>query len=89
MDFDYNVFVHAVDAAGNRVAQWDGQPQRAGEAYPMTTWPVGEIVQNSYRLEMDPAAAQVQRVDIGLYNWQTGERLPVNGDDKVTLEVGP
>ncbi len=89
VDFDYNVFVHAVDAAGNRVAQWDGQPQRGGEAYPMTTWPVGEIVQNSYRLELDRAAAPVQRVYIGLYNWQTGERLPVNGDDKVTLEVGP
>jgi hypothetical protein len=87
--FDYNVFVHAVDAAGNRAAQWDGQPQRAGEAYPMTMWPVGEIVSNSYRLELDPAAAPVSQVYVGLYNWQTGERLLVNGDDKVTLEVGP
>jgi hypothetical protein len=89
IDFDYNVFVHAVDAEGNRVAQWDGQPLRDGEPYPMTAWPVGEVVQNSYRLELDPAAAPVQRIYIGLYNWQTGERLPVNGDDKVTLEVGP
>jgi hypothetical protein len=89
IDFDYNVFVHAVDAAGNRVAQWDGQPLRDGEAYPMTAWSVGEIVENSYRLELDTAAAPVQRVDVGLYNWQTGERLPVSGDDKVALEVGP
>ncbi len=89
IDFDYNVFVHAVDAAGNRVAQWDGQPLAAGEPYPMTTWSVGEVVQSSYRLELDPAAAPVQRVDVGLYNWQTGERLPVNGDDKVMVEVGP
>ncbi len=89
IDFDYNVFVHALDAAGNRVAQWDGQPTRDGEAYPMTTWPVGEVVENSYRLELDPTAAPVQRIDVGLYNWQTGERLPVNGDNKVTVEVGP
>lgn len=88
-DFDYNVFVHALDAAGNRVAQWDGQPLRGDEPYPMTTWSVGEIVQNNYRLELDPVAAPVQHIDVGLYNWQTGERLPVNGDDKVTLEVGP
>ncbi len=88
-DFDYNVFVHALDAAGNRVAQWDGQPLRDGEPYRITAWSVGEIVENSYRLELDPTAAPVQRVDVGLYNWQTGERLPVNGDDKVTLEVGP
>lgn len=89
IDFDYNIFIHALDATGNRVAQWDGQPQRAGEPYPMTLWTVGEVVQNSYRLELDAAAAPVQRVDVGLYNWQTGERLPVNGDDKVTQEVGP
>jgi hypothetical protein len=89
VDFDYNLFIHALDAAGNRVAQWDGQPLRDGEPYPMTAWSVGEIVENSYRLALDPAAAPVQRVDVGLYNWQTGERLPVNGDDKVTLEVGP
>ncbi len=89
VDFDYNLFIHALDAAGNRVAQWDGQPLRDGEPHPMTAWSVGEIVSNSYRLALDPAAAPVQRVDVGLYNWQTGERLTVNGDDKVTLEVGP
>ncbi len=89
IDFDYNVFVHAIDADGNRVAQWDGQPTRGNESYPMSTWPVGELIQNSYRLNLDPAAAPVQRVDVGLYNWQTGERLLVNGEDKVTLEVGP
>jgi hypothetical protein len=89
IDFDYNVFIHALDAAGNRVAQWDGQPLRAGEPAPMTTWGVGEIVSSVYRLELDPAAAPVQRVLVGLYNWQTGERLLVNGSDGVTLEVGP
>jgi len=89
LDFDNNVFIHALDAAGNRVAQWDGQPLRAGEPAPMTTWGVGEIISSAYRLELDPAAAPVQRVLVGLYNWQTGERLLVNGGDSVTLEVGP
>jgi hypothetical protein len=89
IDFDYNVFIHAEDADGNRVAQWDGQPTRGGEPYPMTAWTVGEIIVNDYLLELDPAAAPVQRVYLGLYNWQTGERLSVNGDDKVTLEVQP
>lgn len=89
IDFDYNVFIHGLDEAGNRVAQWDGQPLAAGEPHPMTAWSVGEIVQGDYRLELDPAAAPVQRVIVGLYNWQTGERLLVNGADGVTLEVGP
>ncbi len=32
IDFDYNLFVHAVDEAGNKLAQWDGQPQRGQES---------------------------------------------------------
>ncbi len=61
----------------------------AGAPHPMTAWSVGEIVQGNYRLELAPAAAPVQRVIVGLYNWQTGERLLVNGADGVMLEVGP
>lgn len=89
IDFDYNVFIHAEDADGNRVAQWDGQPTWGGEPYPMAAWRVGEIIVDDYVLELNPAAPPVQRVYIGLYNWQTGERLPVNDDDKVTLAVQP
>lgn len=90
LDFDYNVFVHAVDDNGQIITQWDGQPRRAGEPYPMTSWSVGEVVIDSYRLELtEDGLARLRRVNLGLYNWQTGERLPVNGDNQVTLEVGP
>lgn len=88
LDFDYNVFIHATDAAGNRVAQWDGQPLAAGSRAPMTQWAVGEVVTSEYRLDL-PAGSAPRHLLIGLYNWQTGERLAVNGDDKVIVEVRP
>ncbi len=88
IDFDYNLFVHAVDDAGNKLAQWDGQPQRGPDPYPMTQWPVGEIVPGTIRLELTPQqAAAVRQVVIGLYNWQDGSRLPVGKDDKVVIPV--
>lgn len=87
--FDYNVFIHAFDGQGNRIAQWDGQPQRGQEAAPMGGWQVGEIVVGLYRVPVDPAGPPVQTLQVGLYNWQTGQRLPVGDDDKVVLEVAP
>ena len=96
LDFDYNVFVHAFDATGNRIGQWDGQPQQAGEVYPMTSWSPGEVVSGRYPVALDGGhrAGEVTSLWVGLYNWQTGERLPVNGDDKVIAnlvvpEAGP
>ncbi|MEA3336129.1 MAG: hypothetical protein U9R25_09495 [Chloroflexota bacterium] len=89
VEVDYNVFVHAVDENGSRVAQWDGPPQLEGQSYPTTGWALGEIVSNVYRLEIDPGrAGDVRQIYLGLYDWQTGQRLPANGDDKVVLEVG-
>ncbi|MCS6844175.1 MAG: hypothetical protein NZ528_07630 [Caldilineales bacterium] len=88
-EFDYNVFIHALDAQGNRVAQWDGQPLRGEEAAPMTTWQVGEVVVGLYRVPVDPAGPPVRALHVGLYNWQSGQRLPVGNDDKVVLEVAP
>ena len=77
-----------MDAAGNRVAQWDGQPLRGDVAAPMTQWVVGEVVTGAYRLDL-PAGATPRQLWIGLYNWQTGDRLAVGSDDKATVEVGP
>ncbi len=83
---DYNLFVHALDGAGNTLAQWDGQPSRGQDPYPMTQWPVGAIVPTTIRLEL-PAeqAAAVQQVVAGLYDWQTGARLSTGNDDKAVI----
>ena len=41
-DFDYNIFIHALDSADARQAQIDTQPL-SGQR-PMTTWRPGEVI---------------------------------------------
>lgn len=83
VDFDYNVFLHLDDAAGVTLAQVDTQPQ--GGARPMTGWLPGEVISDAYSLIIPSDAPADLRLRMGLYNWQTLERLPVSGAD--ALEV--
>ena len=83
-DFDYNLFVHVLDAAGNTVAQLDTQP-RAGDT-PMTGWTRGALIPNSYELTLPADAPQPLHLRLGLYNWQTLQRLPLaSGGDFLEL----
>jgi hypothetical protein len=90
VNLDYNLFVHALDGAGNKLAQWDGQPPRGRESYPTSQWQVGEIVPSTIRLELSPEqAAAIRQVAVGLYDWQTGARLSTGSDDKVIITPSP
>jgi 4-amino-4-deoxy-L-arabinose transferase-like glycosyltransferase len=68
---DYTVFLHLVNADGERVAGWDAQP-------PVRTskWARGEVVVDEQRL---PAQGDLPRGDyrlvVGLYRSDTGEAL--------------
>jgi len=83
---DYTVFVHVVDAAGNIVAQSDSQPLDG--QYPTSIWSLGEIIVERRIIQAPPGDYQVF---VGLYRWETLERLPVtlNGqrlpDDRLLL----
>ncbi len=85
-DFDYTVFLHFVDAEGKIVAQADAQPLNG--QYPTSIWSPGETIVDDRMLSVSPGRYQLF---IGLYRWDTGERLPasVNGeraaDDRVLL----
>jgi hypothetical protein len=76
---DYTVFVHLLDAGGRQVALADGQPQN--DEYPTSWWSAGEVVPDRHILP--PAAvaglpAGEYTFGIGLYNLETGARLPVS-----------
>ncbi len=87
-DFDYNVFIHVLDANGNKIAQWDGQPQ--GGARPMTGWLSGEIIEDHIVLALPAQAPPVARVLLGLYNWQSGQRLLAGDQDAIVIwEASP
>ncbi len=83
LDFDYNIFLHAEDASGATHSQTDVQP--LGGERPMTTWKPGEIMTDTYRLSIPPDAPADLHLTLGLYNWQTQERLRTAGGN--ALEV--
>lgn len=77
MNLDYTVFVHLLDADGQTIAQHDGQP--AWEVpLPTSTWQPGETLQDKHSLTLPTKLSPGQyRLQVGVYYWQTLERLPV------------
>jgi hypothetical protein len=79
---DYTVFVHVRDEAGQNVAQADAAP-RAG-AHPTSLWLAGEYIEDDYAFDLAPGSYALV---VGLYDAETGERLPVGGGgDEVLLQ---
>jgi hypothetical protein len=77
IDRDYTVFVHLVGSDGQPVAQHDGQPWWQ-VSIPTSTWQPGEELQDQHVLKLPPGLAPgIYRLQVGVYYWQTLERLPV------------
>ncbi|MBC7227146.1 MAG: glycosyltransferase family 39 protein [Thermoflexales bacterium] len=82
---NYVVFTHLVGAApnpatGNPVwAQDDHEPLRGG--CPTSLWLPGRLLRDRYELVLPAdAPAGEYLLEVGMYRWDTGERLPVSGD---------
>ncbi len=76
VEADYTVFVHILDGAGIIASQRDNMPR--DDAFPTSQWPVGSLVDDRHLVPLPPEMAKGEyRVVLGMYNWQTGERLPV------------
>ncbi len=91
---DYNVFFQAlaeVNGETQVVAQLDAQP--LDDERPATSWRPGEILSNTYRLDLASAAETIDldatqlHYYFGYYDWRDGQRLPVDGgiDDKLVF----
>ncbi len=83
---DYTTFVHLRDAQGETIAQKDQQPLQA--AYPTSLWDPGEIIADeviiSLPVEMEHGSHQLV---VGMYDFQTGERLPIPGQPDSELKL--
>ena len=76
MDADYTVFAHLIDADGQVVAQYDGQP--LGGFYPTSFWDVGDVVRDELSLTVGPAVPVGKyELVVGMYLLSTGQRLAV------------
>jgi len=76
LETDYTVFVHLLDSTGRLRGQQDNPPVRG--TYPTSQWKPDEVIVDKYQVGLAPdAPAGLYRFEVGLYFWQTGERLPV------------
>ncbi len=83
VDFDYNLFVHILDAQGNKIAQFDGQPQQGKR--PMTGWQPGEVIADRIQIAIPADAPTPRRVLLGVYNWNDGRRLAAGEQDAIVI----
>jgi len=76
MEVAYKFFVHLLDPeTGELVAQADVMPR--DWTYPTTWWEKGEVVSDEIVLAVSDVPPGIYRVTIGVYNPETGARLPV------------
>ncbi len=75
IDQNYVVFTHLIDSAGRQQGQRDSMP--VGGLNPTPFWQQGEIVADTYAIDIDPhAPAGEYTLDFGWYQSDTVERLP-------------
>ncbi|MGH2365991.1 MAG: hypothetical protein ACRDHX_15245, partial [Chloroflexota bacterium] len=80
----YTVFVHLLDSANKVVAQSDAQPR--GNTYPTTLWQPGETIVDTHLLLVPPAFQGPGRLEVGLYDSATQQRLPLaNGQSSAIV----
>ncbi len=76
----YTVFTHLVGPDGQLYGQWDNPPVRG--TYPTTDWTPGEHVVDQYEIPVSLTAPPGKyQLLIGLYDSETGARLPVLDDE--------
>lgn len=85
---EYRVFNHLVDAAGRIVAQRDGAP--VDWSRPTTGWVAGELIDDTYLIELPPDAPTGLKLVVGLYEPTGGARLKTpTGADHLDLGAVP
>jgi hypothetical protein len=90
MDEDYTVFVHLLDENGKLVAQQDNQPR--GGLYSTSIWDEREMVEDNYRIALEPGLPTGRYViEVGIYRQPEATRLRAYsdgirlGEDRVLL----
>lgn len=89
IDKDFQVFVHLLDASGEKIIQRDGQPVQWTR--PTSTWVEGEAIDDRYGIALPAAIAPgLYTIDVGLYDPVTGTRLPISaGPGDFAVALGP
>ena len=85
-DIDHNFFVHLTGSGGRGVGQYDGPP--LGGSYPTHRWQPGEHILQRVEITVAKDAPDGEAIlSVGWYDWRSGERLPLPGDDDAALDM--
>jgi hypothetical protein len=85
IDAYYSVYVKLLDAGGNAVASWDGQPR--DDAAPTLLWVPGEMVEDRVTLGIPAGAAPGDYlVEVGMYRAADLARCLTLNDDGVPVD---
>ncbi|HEX9117623.1 MAG TPA: hypothetical protein VGA61_16245 [Anaerolineae bacterium] len=87
LDQDYTVFVHAEGPDGSIWGQQDTMP-RNGKSL-TSSWRPGALIDDQYTVDLKPGAPAGMHLTLGLYQWQTGQRLTTGRDNQIILLEGP
>ncbi len=93
MDRDYTAFIHVVDQEGHILAQEDRLLQQGDR--PTSEWLAGSVARKQYHLQLESGTTPGDcLVKVGLYDWETGERLPARDrqglrqpDDTIVMSI--
>jgi hypothetical protein len=82
---DYTTFLHLRNDANETIAQKD-QPPTGGQ-YPTSLWDTGEIIVDEIQLPVSDVSSGRYIPVVGLYDFSTGQRLPVPGNPANELHL--
>jgi hypothetical protein len=80
---NYTVFVHLRNSAGEVVTQKDKPPLEG--IYPTRLWDTGEIIKDELTLSPERLEPGRYQLVVGIYDFITGMRLPVEGSPDATF----
>ncbi len=83
----WTVFTHVVDSTGRVLAGKDCEPGCG--SYPTQKWHVGEWVVAEYQIVLPKTMSPGEyTIEIGLYDWRSGRRLPLSHRTDDALPLG-
>lgn len=84
---NYSSFVHVLDASGHGVV---GADNVHVADYPTSWWRVGAYARDVHPVTLPSNLASGQyRVEVGVYDRQSGKQLPIDGQPTDTLSLPP
>ncbi len=85
LDKDYTITLQLLDGNQALVAQVDKPP--LGGSYPTQVWPVQEPIPDTYALRLpEELESGIYHLAVGLYDFETLERLPVSQADSPIVD---